>query len=660
VSDSDSTRQLEEIVRHVSSAAKSLQLYPPSSPIPRQSVEAAVAALDTYFQSNQLLSLRVGRNGFERAGVQLSANSVTSSDLAALLREHGIAELDLLPGCTADELATFLATVMQPPGEIRARGGVATVLVTSGVESVRVTDVHLTVIEETTVEPEGDLDEFLRALATDPDKLAAWMAAASAGDPAAFAEGLEELVACCGPDGFGELAATLSRAFMEQASDGKDALLGLAMQPGTVQELTRGMFSHLSESDIAGAVAEGLFGSNMLSLSNALVHLPLDNRLGGVHAEVQDRLPDLGHGEKEIDFLEHMIDVRNRTEPEPSLVDADERYRRAAQTMQLSAEEVSSARQRTAEESATTEAAGVRTMLSLLDQQTDFELYCQTLDNLAGMVPRLFKSGDVELAHRIVTEIAVRKAKGDQPWPDLAGRLEAALAAALSEPTMRVLVDTLVEHPALAAEAHELLRHAPEPAVQALVSQAVAHKEDGIAVAEQLLGRRVLDHLASLSATAQWYQLGPVVQRLAREADPRYVQVVQSALKRDEEQARREAAAGVAASGSPDSARLLADLVRDDSAEVAIVAIRALAKHRVDGGAKLLATRLAEIDADGKDFATAREIIGALARMSDPAAVDALRRLSNRKALIKRGHFAEVQELVRQALNVQASQGGAM
>jgi len=659
VNDNDSTARLEQIVRNIAAAAKSVQLYPPSSPIPQQTIAAAVAALEEYLREEPVVSLRVGRTGFESRGSELSVGVAGVADLAATLREHGIAELDVLPGCSATDLSAFLDTVVLTPDEVRAAGGIGTALLTAGVESIRVTDVHLTVIEETEYEPDGDMDEFLRALATDPDKLAAWMAAASAGDPAAFAEGLEELAASCGSQGTSALAETLAKAFMAQESDGKDALIGLALDPGIVRDLAGGMFAHLADPDIAQSVAGGLFGENMLSLSNALVHLPLADRLQSVYDQVQAQLPQLGHNDKELTFLEHMLEVRSRTEPEVPLVEADERYRQVAEASRLSAEEIEAARQRTFGETASTPASGVRTMLSLLDQQRDFDLYCETLDNLAAMVPRLVRDGDLALAQRIVTELSARATRGNLAWPELEERFRCALADALSEQTMRTLVDTLVAHPEQTSHVSEFVRYAPDDATRGFVVQAVAHKETGVAIAEQLLGRRVVDILASMAATAQWYQLGAIVQRLAVEPDQRYAQVVRSALQRSDEQSRREAAAGVAASGSPTSAALLADLVRDESPEVAIVAIRALAKHRVHGGAELLARRLGDLDLDGKDFMIGREIIGALARIDEPAAADALHGLANRRALIKRGHFAEVQELVRQALSVKAGKGVA-
>ena len=73
---------------------------------------------------------------------------------------------------------------------------------------------------------------------------------------------------------------------------------------------------------------------------------------------------------------------------------------------------------------------------------------------------------------------------------------------------------------------------------------------------------------------------------------------------------------------------------------------------------KKLRARLDELDVDGKDFAVARELIGALAHTGDPGATEVLAGLASRRALIKRGHFAEVQDLANQALSQRAKAGG--
>ena len=658
MTETEAARQLESIVRALASAGKSLRLYPATSPIPVQAVDTVIELLKEYFRENQVLALRVGREGFEHFGSPVAAGAVGVSDLASSLQEHGVAELDVLAQVTSKDIIALLAAAMRDAEEVRSEGGMAAVLLAEGSESIRVTDVHLTVQEDVLLEHEGDVDEFLRRLSEDPEKLAAWMAAASAGDPAAFSEGLEELAAVAGGGGIGRLVETMAAAFMQQDRDGKDAMIGLALEPGTVQDLTGGMFGHLASADIADSIAGGLFGKNMLSLSNALTHLPLEDRIRQVYSEVQEQLAGLGHSDKEGQFLEHMMDVRMRTEPETALLDSEASYKQAAAAAELNAEELDAARQNTAAQTSETGASGVRTMLALLDQQTNHELYTETLANLSTMVPTLVQEGDVDLAQRIVLELNRRSLNPRPPWPDLPAQIDQALSDALSEQTMRALVDAVVENPDLAGASKDLARHGNDSALQALAMQAVSHKDAGLAAAEEILGRKLLEIIAVAAPNAQWYQIGAIVQRLASENDPRYTGIIQTALARHDEQSRREAASGVAASGSRTAAGFLSALTRDPSAEVAIVAVRALAKNRVPGGAELLAKRLGELDADGKDFTLAREVIGALARMPEPAATNALKKMAGRKSLMKRGHFAEVQELVRQALQLQSESGG--
>ena len=91
-----------------------------------------------------------------------------------------------------------------------------------------------------------------------------------------------------------------------------------------------------------------------------------------------------------------------------------------------------------------------------------------------------------------------------------------------------------------------------------------------------------------------------------------------------------------------------------------MLAARTIAKSGVHGAAVLLASRLAELDVDTTDFTLARELIGALARTPEPAAEEALGRLAGRRALIKRGRFAEVQKLVSQALALRERGGVAI
>ena len=292
----------------MATAGKTLQLYPPTSPIPRQAIDTAAAAISAYLELSPVLSLSVARDGFAWFGDPLGTGVPGVSDLADSLRELGVAELDVIPGCSAEELMAFLGVVMRTPEEVQAEGGVGAALASAGVESIRTTDVKLTVIEEVVPTADEDIDDFLQQLAHDPERLAAWMAAASAGDPAVFAEGLEGLITASGDSGQSRLAETMARAFMAQDSDSKDAVLGLSLEPGTIKDLAREMFSHLGTGDVASSLCDGLFGNNMLSMSNALTNLPLEQRMKQVYDDVQRMLADGGRAEKETSFLEHMLE----------------------------------------------------------------------------------------------------------------------------------------------------------------------------------------------------------------------------------------------------------------------------------------------------------------------------------------------------------------
>ena len=654
----ETQQRLDHAVRALATASRSLRLYPPTSPIPRETVSTAIIALEQFFAAGfPVLSLSLARDGFAFAGEPIAAAVQGAGELASELRGHGVAELDFEPGVTAEEVLAFLAVSARNAGDVRSEGGLGTIVTAGGVEHVRVVDVQLTVIDISIPEDNADYAEFLRELVADPAKLTTWFSAASAGDPASFEEGLIELTRVAGPDGLSGLLTSMRTAFLGQSSDGKDALLGLSLDTGPVRDLTGRMFGLLSAPDIAGSVLGGMFGKNMLSLSSALTELPLERATAEVRAEVQAMLPSSGHTSKEASFLQHMLEVRGRKEAESSLVDSDRTYKAVLQAASLKDEDIVKARNALTASASALSAASVRTMLALLDQQQDFELYCAGADNLAGIVPRLIEQGDLALASRVLTELSNREARNIGPWPELSGRLHEAMAKAAGPRSMEALMNAVVAKPTLEPAAIQIVRHAGDAGAAALVAAAIGHKAAGLDIADHLIGRRLIDLLHLTAGSAQWFQLAPVVTRLAKEGDPRSIATLETLLARPDEQSRREVATGLAGLGTPAAVRLLGVALRDSSPEVAMVAARAIAKSGVLGSADLLAARLGELDVDTGDFLLARELITCLARTPEPAADKALAKLGSRHALIKRGHYVEIQQLVGRAQAVRAREG---
>ncbi len=652
-------RLLEAVVRTIAAAGKSLRLYPPASALPRQNVDLAVLAISQYFaQNDEPIMLVVTRDGLSFDGEPL-VGTLGAGELVEQLRDHAVAGLSIIPGCSTDELLTFLELVERSAEEIRNFGGLGVALTSAGVNSVLSADIQLSARDTDGQSQAADVDTFLRDLIADPVRLGNWFAAAAAGDPKAFEEGLMDLVRISGPSGYEGLLSSLSTAFLAQNSEGRDALLRLAMDPGPSRDLTGGVLCHVSSSDIAGSVLGGDFGRNMLSLSSALTRLPLEQVTAQVRAEVQAMLPGSGHTSKEAAFLDHMIEVRESATSEPALIDADRTYRAVAEAAKISEDVIERARGAVAGSAGVLSTASVRTLLTLLDQQKDFALYCDTANSLAALVPSLIEQRQLVLASRALTELSSRESQPTTPWPDLPRHLREALAVAGGPRSMEALIRVVTEDRALLPAARDIVRFASDTGAPALVTAGVALKTEGLEVTELLLGRRIVDQLNRIAPQLQWLQLASVAERLAKESDPRSMQTLDAFMHRPDEQSRREVVAGVAAAGGPVAARILETALRDPSSEVAILAARSLGRSGDPNAASLLVKRLGELDMDSTGFELAREIIASLSRLPDPAVDTELARIAGRRTLIKRGHYGEIQDLVRQSQEYRAKGGAA-
>ncbi len=659
MADQSTSKDLDSLVRGITAAAKTLRLYPASSPIPRQSVESASASLAAFLAAEPVLSLTVARDGFSYAGDPVSPNAPGVGDLADAMRAHGVAEVDFTPGCTTDELLAFLAAVMEKPEDLLSRGGLNAVLTAAGIEHVRTAEVSLTVVGIDDHAPIGaDAEAFLKDLASDSGKLGTWLSIAAKGDTTTMFAGLADLAQAAGPGGLSRLLDSLATAFNEQGVEVRDALLGLGLEQGEARGLIGGMLTRVATPEIAGALCGGVFGRNMLSMSTAMAKLPLASRAADVMAQIKDILPTLGHSAKELDFLDHMVDIRANEAPEPALIDAQPVYRKVAELTRVDAGSIATARRRIEESTARINHASVTTMLTLLDQQERPELYFRTLDSLARSVPALIEQGDLAVAARVLSEISAREGRAIQPWPELTERLRAAMNVAASHRSMKALLSVVASDPSRTPAAREIMQHAGEPAHAVFIDEALALRPDGLEMASQIIGRRMIDLLAVAASRAQWFQVAPLVAYLAREADSRSIAAIESIARRGDEQSRRETASGLSAAGSPAAVRILAQLLKDPSVEVAMIAARGLAKLHTPGATAALGEALTTLEIDGRDFPLAREIVLALAKSPDPAAEPILERLAARRAFIKRGHFVEINDLARQVLAARAK-GGA-
>jgi hypothetical protein len=615
-----------------------------------------MSALQAYFGDGfTTLTLAVARDGFQDELGPVGGNIPGGSELADDLRAQGVAVIEFQPTITGEEVLALLTTLSRPPAEIHAEGGFGVVGATAGMGSIRVTDVQLTVLDAGGF-GEADDESVLRGMLSDAARLGQWMGTAAAGDPEALKDGVLQMASVAGTEGDAELAETLSDAFLSQNSDSRDTVLSLAMEPGPFRDLIGDMFCYQDSAEIAESILGGQYGRNMMALSTALTQLPLGQIDDDVRKEVLSLLPGAGVPETQTDFLQHMLQVRLQPEPEPDLVAVDRTYQAVVQAASITDGDLEKARNAVEASSVGVDAASVRTLLALLDHETDFAKYAASIDSLAGMVPRFIENDQLPLAAFVLVELDNRRASDLARWPQLAENPNLGKRPADSK-AMAVLVDSVLADPALMPQAREIVRLLGETSGQPIVDQAITHKAEGIRLAEELLGRRVIDLLCASVMQAQWFQVGAVVARLAAEGSPSCVATIEALMRKPDPGVRKEVVAGLSQSPGPVADRLLPELVRDENADVTIAAARVLAKSPTPGAGAAIAARLGQLDVDNNDFELARELISTLSLCADPAAGDALKKLATRRSLMKRGHFNEITQAATAALQVRTREG---
>jgi hypothetical protein len=649
VPEGNEMHNVDQVLRALVSASRSLRLYPAASPIPRQSVEAVTTALGNVFaQGAPSLLISVAREGFQCGGRPVAEGMPGGHELADDLRAQGVSAIEFQRAVTGDDILKTLMVLARPAEEVRSEGGFGALLVAAGAGGIGISEIQLTVVDG---RPNGDsgLGEGMgtgaaEELAADPDKLDAWMSSLGADAPG-LQDGLLDIAQLVGPEGQPQLADTISTAFMDQPAETRDALLGLAMEPGPFQDLVGEMLRRQTASEIASSILGGSFGRNMLSLSNALTALPLDRLDEAVRAEIHSMLPATGHSEAEVRFLDHMIDVRRHSEPEPDLTTADQTYVAVVKASTLRPQDVETAGRAVQASGSAIEAAGVRTILTLIDQQPDAAQARTSAEGLVRMVPSLVASGQIPLADYVLEELSSRS-----------GRVSVAefMPEVATPETLSILVSAALADAPARRRSERMIRHFGEAADMNLVVAAVANNARGLQFAEDLIGKRMIELLNGVAPQAQWFQLCDVVAVLAREGDARSVATIETLMRRPEAPARKEIIAGLAAAGSPAAGRLLAELVNDPNEEVAVEAARALSRSRVPNAGEVIAARLMALDYDNVDFELGRELIGALARTPDPVAEETLAKLATRRAIIKRGHFNDIQACVTAAQQLRA------
>ncbi|MBA4370333.1 MAG: hypothetical protein C0418_02000 [Coriobacteriaceae bacterium] len=648
---------LGSVIRNIGAAWRSTRLYPAGSPMSLQAAQTVLGSIEEYLEAEPSLKLGVVRGGFIMRGLDGVFGGPGVPEIAEALVSHGVGEVHFVAPPAAEELVALMAATHERPVDLAERGGMVRVLGEAGVGTIKIVPLVLSKVEAPPEIPEEEADKFLAELAADPERLAMWLRSLLACDDEGLIDGILTLATAAGDVRM--FGRSMSGAFLELDSDEKDRLLEASIELEPVRHVTVEMLANLSVVELTAAIRGGRYGSNLMALSYALTSVPVGGRAQELWQETTSALRAADVGEEQLAFLDNMIAARRAVEPEPPLVDAQPIHRAALASTVLSPEHVESAREDVAARR-WLDGAGAGTILHLLDIADEFGAYTRVLLALSRSVPHLLEVGELDLAMAVVRQIQHRAATSEKPWPELAAEFVRATKEACGARSMAALLATSsTVHDQAVEYAKEFVTLGGETAARELASAALeSDAEDAMGLAGDVLGRRLPELLAPEARATDHRHVAGLAELFAHDGGPRPMQALAQLVARPEDRVRSETARGIGAGGGTALRSFMPKLIRDESREVAIVAVRSLARNGGEGTVELLAGRLLELEGD-KDIALAREIISVLGDSPAPAAGAALQQTASRGGLLRRGRYAEMKRLAEEALAARKSRGYA-
>ncbi len=138
---------VERFVKRLLVALKAVRLYPPTSRIPRDSVEDAIASLREHLERSPEMRLVVTKHALEYAGSPIDPDRPAFQEFAREFYTRHIAEVRFHSGTTPDQLLAFLSVLDVPVESVESGEDVSARLWDAGVVDISVNVTTTRVIE---------------------------------------------------------------------------------------------------------------------------------------------------------------------------------------------------------------------------------------------------------------------------------------------------------------------------------------------------------------------------------------------------------------------------------------------------------------------------------------------------------------------------------
>ena len=704
-------RQVLLFTTRLSTAMKSLRIYPAGSEIPRRNAQEALDILNEALEQEEYLDLGVTRLGLVFGGSTVFPRSQGFQSFSREFYKRNLAAVRFHRGVTPDELLRFASLIILPPETLAVQGGVEPSLSELGVVNISVTEAATRIVE--TVLPgdaglydmesyaelpeERPTDEILEEAGGDQTRdhrvlmrvlrdrraVAKYLQEAREREPESSMEELARRVLKLARSTREELPAdqaavldVIAEAIMELHPEDRSSFYeGHLLEQGRMDEAIAAIIDRLGVEEIVNCIVNQIDETPeaLTGLSRAVRNLALMN----VNADRDEMLGLAVDRLKARGFSEVFIQDLGE-EVAPLKITGVDRRRRAA-------------------------AGPVETVLRLVDMAPDASdvfVYDDAIEPLRAEAARGTTDGDVISALVAIATMETRDQEFsaimsmledsvgvlvDAHEADVAADVAESLSAVAADPDvppehrerMLHVVNSIASPESLARVTTALRRYRSDSAEYLACRRLLGVLGDSmidpllevLADEQDMSARKALIELISSSAhdyipalgarltDRRWYLVRNVVAILGSTRSTEALPFLQRTLRHSDARVRRETIRGLAAIRVPMADSILAAALNDADAQN----VQAAARYLGLVGARSSVAGLEQLalgESLGSHETAARvEAIGALAKLGSPTSVPVLTELARKHGLFGGGPPREVRDAALAALPAVTSAG---
>ncbi len=688
----------------LSTAMKSLRIYPAGSDIPRKNAQEALDILNEAFGQDEHLELAVTRVGLVYGGSSVFPRSQGFQSFAREFYKRNLAAVRFHRGVTPDELLRFSSLIIMPPEDLAAQGGFEPSLSELGVVNISVTEAATRIVE--TVLPGGEagydvdghlevpmersVEELLEEAGTDQSRdrrvlmrvlrdrraVAKYLEQARDREPDASVDELARRVLNLARNTRDELPAdqaavldVIAEAIMELHPEERgDLYESHLLEQGRLDEAIAAIIDRLGVEEIVNCILNQIDETPeaLTGLSRAVRNLALMN----VNAE-KDEVLDLAVSKlKTRGFSEVFIDDLGEKVAPPRITGADQRRKTASGPIETVLRLVDMAPDasdvfvyddaveplRAEAARGTTDGDVISALVAVATMESRDQEFNQIMSMLEDSVGVLVEAHEADVAADVAESLSA-VAAGPDVTPEHRERMLKVVHSIASPESLARVTTALRRYRSDSAEylaCRRLLGVLGESMIDPLL-EVLADEQDMTArkALIDLISSSAHDYIPELGARLtdhRWYLVRNVVAILGSTRAVEALPYLQRTLRHADARVRRETIRALAAIRAPMADSILSAALNDADAQN----VQAAARYLGLVGAKSSVPALEQValgESLGNHETAARvEAIGALAKLGSVTSIPVLTELARKHGLFGGGPPREIRDAALAAL----------